>query len=190
MSARRERTKAIQLKDFRTQVIERVVERKNSTCADRSGKAGTLFGWGAYYGHTLRELDRRRKNYSATYPGAKVVNDFNARRTEVAEEIGSAALMCEADAVEFLSGILAELKWREPKRGNYADVIWRVFRDNTVAVLMCPTMRHVADLVKLQLPPEKVERWTKREHVEFYNSVRMFCQRIGFSPAKPGRPRK
>lgn len=170
---------------------KKIVARELATCADSSGKAKTLFGAGAIMGHVFCELDQQREDYSAAHPGAEAVHAFNERRQWLAERIGKAAFMRKADAVEFLGGVLAELKRRKPQRGyDGTDVTWTLFQKNLSAILACRSTRKVADLVEKHLPQERVARWTKDGRIAFHQRVRMFCKRIGFTPSKRGRPSK
>jgi hypothetical protein len=99
--------------------------------------------------------------------------------------------MREDDAVEFLSGILAEMKRCNPSRGyEDAAVTKQLFQQHSIRLLACRTTREVADLVMSHLSPEIVARWTEDQRIAFYKRVRMYCRRIGWTPSRRGRPAK
>jgi hypothetical protein len=174
--------------NFRTQLLNRAFANHFAGRGRYHAKMNPYWVAGTTAGLALCVFDQQREDYSAKPPSAEDLRASNEEQWSLLYEIGSVAWMRKADAVQFLSGVLSELNRRVALRGHDADVILRVLKSEEV--LECPTMRHVADLVKRQLPPEKVGRWTDDQHKAFYNRVRMFCQRMGFTPSKPGRPNK
>jgi hypothetical protein len=168
--------------DFLDHSLNRAIANHYAGRGRYHAKMNPYWNAGASAGLGLCNIYGTRKIY------AEDLRAFNEQQWWLFNEIGAVAWMRKADAVAFLSGLLSELNRRVPLRGNYTDVILRVLGGKEVWA--CPTMRHIADLVKRQLPPEVVKRMTKKQHVEFYNSVRMFCKRMGVTPSKRGRPKK
>ncbi len=73
-------------------------------------------------------------------PTAQAREDFDKRRAWLAVNVGKAMYMSKTDAVEFLSGLLSELKRRKPRRGHgYAAVAEQVFLNHIAAATRCHT---------------------------------------------------
>jgi uncharacterized protein YchJ len=214
---RRGRTGKVKFPAWFTRLCKTLIARERSAFLP-GGKHETLKHAGAIMGHMFCDLDQFHKDDSKAQPTAQAREDLAKRRAWLGVNVGkAAAYMSKTDATEFFSGFLSELKRRSPCRGyGYAAVAEHLFLNHIGAVTRCDTQREVADLVKSHLPPEQRARLAEDRHtalsptaseedrhaevsrkamaeaqrIAFYKAVRMFCNRIGFTPAKRGRPPK
>jgi hypothetical protein len=157
-------------------------------------KGGTSADYrqGALTGHQLRELFAALESPSGAPPAEHHARMFNESRRWLSDQIGTAAMKpSRQQAADYLRGVLFGLTFTMPATGDAdTDQLRKIFFEHIGEIETCRTQADVAKVFKQHLPQDKVKRWNTDQAAAFDNRVRTFCRRIGFQPAKRGRPTK
>lgn len=168
--------------------LVKYVERQSRLERPTSTNASPDFQRGEKLGQDLRAMydavDQRIESAELTHR-QKLVNTLLRQCGE-----GLAHVSLDRDAqVEFLRGVLAGVTNAIPVRGDeLTDQINNIVFNRWNSLATCRTRREIVDMVKAHLPQKNVNRWSLEQHAAFAKRIEQLCRRIGFSPARRGRP--